>query len=203
MICFLQRYFWLAIDVVLATTLSCLLYAFLCGSIVLLTCFIIFSFGVVERKIEVKGRAIVILPSHGSIGKMFVRKLDKAGFRVSAACWPPREQGTATEEECFSSMEVSQLHMTEDEYQETLKTFIENHLYLKGMYGQMKKPSILIWEEEEPNTQRLPEKKSSKWKKVFKAPALCVTVLSCPLNCALTLLKRSLQLLVPLPMYKN
>ncbi|KAM6298320.1 retinol dehydrogenase 7-like [Aegotheles albertisi] len=153
-------------------TLSWLLYAFVCISVAFLTCFVIvFSFGTVERDIDVKGRAIVILVSNSSIGRMFARNLDKAGFRVSAAHWPPREGTTAMEEEGSSSMEVAQLHMTEDEYQKTMKTFIESHLSLKGMYGLMKKPSILIWEEEEPGTCRLPETKtSSQWKKVLKAP---------------------------------
>ncbi|XP_063187006.1 uncharacterized protein LOC134513771 isoform X1 [Chroicocephalus ridibundus] len=260
MIFLLQHFFLLAIDLLLATTLSCLFYAFVCISITFLTCFvIIFSFGIVERNIDVKGRAIVILVSNNSIGRMFARNLDKAGFRVSAAHWPPREEGTAAEEEGSSNMEVAQLHMTEDEYQKTMKTFIESHLSLKGsaegghlgsqsmhhheasptadtlqrggrepqptpaagcsysgpngtgMYGMMKKPSILIWEEEEPDTCRekperktLEKKHSSKWKQVFKAPALCVAVLFCPLNCALTFLKkRSLQLLLPLMNSKN
>ncbi|GAB0187751.1 estradiol 17-beta-dehydrogenase 2-like [Grus japonensis] len=179
MIFLLQRFFLLAIDLLLAMTLSCLFYAFVCISIAFLTCFIIiFSFGIMERNIDVKGRAIVILMSNSSIGRMFARNLDKAGFRVAAAHWPPREERTATEEECSSSMEVAQLHMTEDEYQKTMKTFIESHLSLKGSaeedhfgsqnmhheaspsadtlqrggtYGLMKKPSILIWEEEEPD----------------------------------------------------
>ncbi|XP_009474487.1 PREDICTED: dehydrogenase/reductase SDR family member 9-like [Nipponia nippon] len=157
-------------------TLSCLFYAFVCISIAFLTCFIIiFSFGIVERNIDVKGRAIVILVSNSSIGRMFARNLDKAGFRVSTAHWPPQEEGIATEEERSSSMEVAQLHMTEDEYQKTMKTFIESHLSLKGMYGLMKKPSVLIWEEVEPDTHRLPEKKTSdKRKKVFKAPGRIV-----------------------------
>ncbi|XP_076191222.1 uncharacterized protein LOC143158747 isoform X1 [Aptenodytes patagonicus] len=171
MIFLLQHFFLLAIDLLLAMTLSCLFYAFVCISIMFLTCFvIIFSFGIVERNIDVKGRAIVILVSNSSIGRMFARNLDKAGFRVSAAHWPPRE-GIATEEEWSSSMEVAQLHMTEEEYQKTMKTFIESHLSLKGMYGLMKKPSILIWEEGEPDTCRLPERKTSyKWKKLFKVP---------------------------------
>ncbi|XP_029878752.1 estradiol 17-beta-dehydrogenase 2-like isoform X1 [Aquila chrysaetos chrysaetos] len=206
MIFLLQHFFLLATDLLLAMTLSCLFYGFVCISIAFLTCFIIiFSFGIVERNIDVKGRAIVILVSNSSIGRMFARNLDRAGFRVSAAHWPPQEEGTAAEEECSSSMEVAQLHMTEDEYQKTMKTFIESHLSLKGMYGLMKKPSILIWEEEELDTCRLPERKTSyKWKKVFKAPALCVAVLFCSLNSALTFLKkRSLQLLVPLLKSKN
>ncbi|XP_075605906.1 uncharacterized protein LOC142601179 isoform X2 [Balearica regulorum gibbericeps] len=205
MIFLLQRFFLLAIDLLLAMTLSCLFYAFVCISIAFLTCFIIiFSFGIVERNIDVKGRAIVILMSNSSIGRMFARNLDKAGFRVSAAHWPPREERAATEEECSSSMEVAQLHMTEDEYQKTMKTFIESHLSLKGMYGLMKKPSILIWEEEEPDAHRLPEEKTSyKWKNIFKAPALCVAVLFHPLNCVLTFLQRSLQLFVPLLKSKN
>ncbi|XP_030346121.1 estradiol 17-beta-dehydrogenase 2-like isoform X2 [Strigops habroptila] len=133
MIFLLQHLFLLATDLLLATTLSCLFYAFVCISIASLACFIIlFSFGILERNIDVKGRAIVILVSNSSIGRMFARNLDKAGFRVSAAHWPPREEGTATEEECSSSMEVAQLHMTEDEYQKTVKTFIESHLSLKG-----------------------------------------------------------------------
>ncbi|PKU36651.1 estradiol 17-beta-dehydrogenase 2-like isoform x1 [Limosa lapponica baueri] len=132
MIFLLHHFILLAIDLLLATILSCLFYAFICISIAFLTCFIIiFSFGIVERNIDVKGRAIVVLVSNSSIGRMFARNLDKAGFRVSAAHWPPREEGTATEEECFSSMEVAQLHMTEDEYQKTMKTFIESHLSLK------------------------------------------------------------------------
>ncbi|XP_032845003.1 uncharacterized protein LOC116960758 isoform X3 [Tyto alba] len=204
MIFSLQYFFLLTIDLLLAMTLSCLFYALVCISIAFLTCFIIVSFGIVERNVDVKGRAIVILMSNSSIGKMFARNLDKAGFRVSAAYWPPREEGTATEEECSSSMEAAQLHMTKDEYQKTMKTFIESHLSLKGMYG-LKKPSILIWEEEEQDMCRIPERKSSsKWKKVFKAPALCVAVLLCPLNCALTSLrKRTLQLLAPLLKSKN
>lgn len=135
MIFLLQHFFLLAIDLLLATTLSCLFYAFVCISIAFLTCFvIIFSFGIVERNIDVKGRAIVILVSNNSIGRMFARNLDKAGFRVSAAHWPPREEGTAAEEEGSSNMEVAQLHMTEDEYQKTMKTFIESHLSLKGNF---------------------------------------------------------------------
>ncbi|XP_047916770.1 dehydrogenase/reductase SDR family member 9-like isoform X1 [Anser cygnoides] len=201
MIFLFQHLVLLAIDLFLAMTLSCLLYAFAFVSIAFLTCCIIFlSFGIVEKNIDVKGRAIVILVSNSSIGRTFARNLDKAGFRVSAAHWRPREEGTTTKEECSSSMEVAQLHMTDDEYQKTMKTFIESHLSLKGMYGLMKKPSILIWEEEEPDTCRLPERKTSyTWKRVFKSPALCVAVLFCPLNCVLTSLKkRALQLLVPL-----
>ncbi|XP_040981335.1 estradiol 17-beta-dehydrogenase 2-like isoform X3 [Aquila chrysaetos chrysaetos] len=133
MIFLLQHFFLLATDLLLAMTLSCLFYGFVCISIAFLTCFIIiFSFGIVERNIDVKGRAIVILVSNSSIGRMFARNLDRAGFRVSAAHWPPQEEGTAAEEECSSSMEVAQLHMTEDEYQKTMKTFIESHLSLKG-----------------------------------------------------------------------
>ncbi|XP_032845002.2 uncharacterized protein LOC116960758 isoform X2 [Tyto alba] len=132
MIFSLQYFFLLTIDLLLAMTLSCLFYALVCISIAFLTCFIIVSFGIVERNVDVKGRAIVILMSNSSIGKMFARNLDKAGFRVSAAYWPPREEGTATEEECSSSMEAAQLHMTKDEYQKTMKTFIESHLSLKG-----------------------------------------------------------------------
>lgn len=124
-----------AVDLLLAMALSCLFYAFVCTSIVFLTCFIvIFSFGLVERNLDVKGRATVILVSNSSIGRMFARNLDKAGFTVSAVHWPPREEGTATEEEWPSSMEVAQLHMTEDEYQKTMKTFTESHLRLKGNF---------------------------------------------------------------------
>lgn len=87
-----------------------------------------------KRNTDVKGRAIVILVSNSSIGRTFARNLDKAGFRVSAAQWLPREEGTATEEQWPSSLEVAQLHMTEDEYQMTVKTFIEDHLSLKGNF---------------------------------------------------------------------
>ncbi|XP_069706298.1 dehydrogenase/reductase SDR family member 9-like [Phaenicophaeus curvirostris] len=173
MIFLLQHFFLLAMDLVLAASLSCFFYAFICIAIAFLACFIIiFSFGIMERNTDAKGRAVLILVSNSSIGRMFARNLDKAGFRVSAAHWPPQEEGTCTEEECSSSTEVAQLHMTEDEYQKTVKTFIESHLSLKGMHGLMKTPSILIWEEEEePHTHVLPEKKNScKWKKVFKAP---------------------------------
>ncbi|XP_064503578.1 estradiol 17-beta-dehydrogenase 2-like isoform X2 [Pseudopipra pipra] len=131
MIFLLQHFFLLAVDLVLAMTLSCLLYAMACISIAFLTCFvIIFSFGTVERHIDVKGKAVVVLVSNSSIGRMFARNLDKAGFRVSAAHWPAREKGTATEE-CSSNTEVAQLHMTEDEYQKAVKTFVESHLALK------------------------------------------------------------------------
>lgn len=125
----------LATDLLLATILSCLLYAFAFVSIAVFTCFIIFwSFGVVEKNIDIKGRAIVILVSNSSIGRTFARNLDKAGFRVSAAHWPPQEEGTTAKEECSSRMEVAQLHMTDDEYQKTMKTFIESHLSLKGNF---------------------------------------------------------------------
>lgn len=133
MIFLFQHWVLLAVDLFLAMTLSCLLYAFVFVSVVFLACCIIFlSFGIVEKNIDVKGRAIVILVSNSSIGRTFARNLDKAGFRVSAAHWPPREEGMTTKEECSSSMEVAQLHMTDDEYQKTVKTFIESHLSLKG-----------------------------------------------------------------------
>ncbi|XP_035179206.1 uncharacterized protein LOC118165327 isoform X2 [Oxyura jamaicensis] len=133
MIFLFQHLVLLAVDLFLAMTLSCLLYAFAFVSIAFLTCCIVFlSFGIVEKNIDVKGRAIVILVSNSSIGRTFARNLDKAGFRVSAAHWPPREEGTTTKEECSSSMEVAQLRMTDDEYQKTMKTFIESHLSLKG-----------------------------------------------------------------------
>lgn len=42
---------------------------------------------------------------------------------------------------------------------------------LAGTYGLMKKPSLLIWEEEEPDTCRLPERRTPhKWKKIFRVP---------------------------------
>lgn len=42
---------------------------------------------------------------------------------------------------------------------------------LAGMYGKMRKPSILIWDEGAPDTRGLPERKSScEGKKAFKAP---------------------------------
>ncbi|XP_026649114.1 uncharacterized protein LOC102063240 isoform X3 [Zonotrichia albicollis] len=132
MILLLQYFFMLATDLVLAMTLSCLFYAFACASIALLTCCaIVFSFGSTERSADVKGRAIVILVSNSSIGRMFARNLDRAGFGVSAAQWPAREERTVTQE-CPSNKEVAQLHLTEDEYQKTVKTFIESHLSLKG-----------------------------------------------------------------------
>ncbi|XP_015712544.1 estradiol 17-beta-dehydrogenase 2-like [Coturnix japonica] len=182
----------LATDLFLAMILSCLLYAFAFISITFLTCFIIFwSFRVVEKNIDIKGRAIVILVSNSSIGRTFARNLDKAGFRVSAAHWSSQEEGTTAKEECSSGMEVAQLHMTDDEYQKTMKTFIENHLSLKGTYGLMKKPSLLIWEEEEPDTCSLSERRTPhKWKKAFRVPALCITALFRPLNRALTFLKK-------------
>ncbi|XP_071438242.1 estradiol 17-beta-dehydrogenase 2-like isoform X1 [Pithys albifrons albifrons] len=212
MIFLLQHCFLLAIDLVLAMTLSCLLYAFACISIAFLTCFIIiFSISTVERNVDVKGRAVVVLVSNSSIGRMFTRNLDKAGFRVSAAHWPTREKRTAIEE-CSSKTEEAQLHMTEDEYQKTVKTFVESHLSLKGMYGMMKKPSILIWEEGAPHTCGLPEIKTScehkkavkvPWRNYLLQPALCVTVLFRPLTCALTFLRRSPRLLVPLLKSRN
>lgn len=125
----------LVTDLFLAVILSCLLYAFAFISIAFLTCFIIFwSFSIVEKNIDIKGRAIVILVSNSSIGRTFARNLNKAGFRVSAARWPPREEGTTAKEECSSRMDVAQLHMTDDEYQKTVKTFIESHLSLKGNF---------------------------------------------------------------------
>ncbi|RLW07059.1 hypothetical protein DV515_00004206, partial [Chloebia gouldiae] len=171
MIFLLQYFFLLATDLVLAMTLSCLLYAFTCISIVFLTCcIIIFSFGTGERNVDVKRRAIVILVSNSSIGRMFARNLDKAGFGVSAAQWSAQEERTVTEE-CSLNKEIAQLHLTEDEYQKTVKTFIESHLSLKGMYGKMRKPSILIWDEGASDTRRVPETKPScERKKAFKAP---------------------------------
>ncbi|XP_068796380.1 uncharacterized protein [Struthio camelus] len=135
---------------------------------------------------------------------MFARNLDKAGFKVSAAHWPPQKEWKTTKEECSPSIETAQLHMTDDEYQKMMKNFIESHVSLKGMYGTMKKPSILIWEEQELHTNRSPERKASyKWKKVFKASAFCVAVLFRPLNWALTFLKTGLQLLTCLVKSKN
>ncbi|XP_058658856.1 uncharacterized protein LOC131556360 [Ammospiza caudacuta] len=193
MILLLQYFFLLATDLVLAMTLSCLFYAFACASIALLTCCaIVFSFGSAERSADVKGRAIVILVSNSSIGRMFARNLDKAGFGVSAAQWSAREERTVTQE-CPSNKEVAQLHLTEDEYQKTVKTFIESHLSLKGMYGQMRKPSILIWDEGAADTQPVPRRNG-----LLRTAALCISVLCHPVTCALTLLKRSPQLLVPL-----
>ncbi|XP_041330124.1 uncharacterized protein LOC121357140 [Pyrgilauda ruficollis] len=212
MIFLLQYFFLLATDLVLAMTLSCLFYAFACVSIAFLTCCVIaFSFGTAERNADVKGRAIVILVSNSSIGRMFARNLDKAGFGVSAAQWSAQEERTVTEE-CSSNKEVAQLHLTEDEYQKTVKTFIESHLSLKGMYGKMRNPSILIWDEGAADTRGAPETKPScEGKKAFKAPrrncllhtALCISILFHPLTCVLTLLKRSPQLLVPLLKSKN
>ncbi|KAM6279042.1 uncharacterized protein LJ264_001714 isoform 2-T2 [Porphyrio hochstetteri] len=133
MIFLLQHFFLLATDLLLAMTLSWLFYTFICISITFVTCFvIIFSFGIAEKNVNVKGRAIMILVSNSSVGRMFSRNLDKAGFRVSAAHCPPQEERTAMDGECSSSVEAVQLHMTEDEYQKTVKTFIENHLSLKG-----------------------------------------------------------------------
>ncbi|XP_063247562.1 uncharacterized protein LOC134547483 isoform X1 [Prinia subflava] len=212
MIFLLQHFFLLAIDLVLAATLSCLFYIFVCVSIACLTCcVIIFSFGTVQRNVGVKGRAIVILVSNSSIGRMFARNLDKAGFGVSAAQWSAQEERTVTEE-CSPNKEVAQLHLTEDEYEKTVKTFIENHLSLKGMYGKMRKPSILIWDEGAPDTHGLPERKAScGGKKAVKAPrrncllqtALCISILFHPLTWVLSLVKRSSQLLAPLLKSKN
>ncbi|XP_074392706.1 dehydrogenase/reductase SDR family member 9 isoform X1 [Zonotrichia albicollis] len=202
MILLLQYFFMLATDLVLAMTLSCLFYAFACASIALLTCCaIVFSFGSTERSADVKGRAIVILVSNSSIGRMFARNLDRAGFGVSAAQWPAREERTVTQE-CPSNKEVAQLHLTEDEYQKTVKTFIESHLSLKGMYGQMRKPSILIWDEGAADTQASCEGRSAprapRRNRLLRTAALCISVLCHPVTCVLTLLKRSPQLLVPL-----
>ncbi|TRZ10462.1 hypothetical protein HGM15179_016640 [Zosterops borbonicus] len=128
------HFFLLATDLVLAMSLSCFFYAFVCVSVAFLTCcMIIFSFGAAERRVDVKGRAIVILVSNSSIGRMFARNLDKAGFGVSAAQWSAQEERTVTEE-CSSNKEVAQLHLTEDEYEKTVKTFIESHLSLKGNF---------------------------------------------------------------------
>ncbi|XP_077032477.1 uncharacterized protein LOC143693746 isoform X1 [Agelaius phoeniceus] len=213
MILLLQYFFLLATDLVLAMTLSCLFYAFACVSIAFLTCCAIaLSFGTAERNADVKGRAIVILVSNSSIGRMFARNLDKAGFGVSAAQWSAQKERTVTQE-CPSNKEVAQLHLTEDEYQKTVKTFIESHLSLKGMYGQMRKPSILIWDEGAADMRGVPDTKPS-WRgtKASKAPrrncllhtaALCISVLCHPLTCVLTLLKRSPQLLVPLLKPRN
>lgn len=134
MIFLLQHFFLLATDLVLAMSLSCFFYTFVCVSVAFLTCcMIIFSFGAAERRVDVKGRAIVILVSNSSIGRMFARNLDKAGFGVSAAQWSAQEERTVTEE-CSSNKEVAQLHLTEDEYEKTVKTFIESHLSLKGNF---------------------------------------------------------------------
>ncbi|KAI1240374.1 hypothetical protein IHE44_0008791 [Lamprotornis superbus] len=59
----LEHFFLLATDLVLAMTLSCLFYAFVCASIAFLTCcIIIFSFGTTERNVDMKGRAIHLCP---------------------------------------------------------------------------------------------------------------------------------------------
>ncbi|KAM6407401.1 uncharacterized protein J5M81_003622 isoform 1-T1 [Pluvialis apricaria] len=176
MIFFLQHFFLLAIDLLFAMTFSCLFYAFVCISIAFLTCFIIiFSFGIVERNTDVKGRAIVILVSNSSIGRMFARNLDKAGFRVSAAHWPPREEATAAEEKCSSSMEVAQLHMTEEKYQKTMKTFIESHLSLKGSAEEGHLGSQSMHHEVSPTAETLQRGEASNRPEV-PAVRSCVTL---------------------------
>ncbi|KAL9863276.1 uncharacterized protein GJ701_001509 isoform 6-T10 [Geothlypis trichas] len=107
MIVLLQYLFLLATDVVLAVTLSCLLYALACASVALLTCCAIaLSCGTADRGAGVRGRAIVILVSNSSIGRMFARNLDRAGFGVAAAQWAAREERTVTPE-CPSNKEGS------------------------------------------------------------------------------------------------
>lgn len=52
-----------------------------------------------------------------------------------------------------------------------MSTLSSYPINLAGMYRLMKKPSILIWEEEEPDTCRSPGRKTSyTWKRVFKSP---------------------------------
>ncbi|KAG6936610.1 hypothetical protein G0U57_011994, partial [Chelydra serpentina] len=171
-----RQFFLVAADLTLALALSCFLYAFVCICTAFLTCFVIvFSLGTVkkmERNIDIKGRAIVILVSNSSIGRTFARNLDEAGFRVSAAGWPPERNWAKVLKEAYSpNTKLAQLPITEDEYKMTMKTLIEKHLSLKGMYGLMKKPSVLMWEEQEPDTNRLSEgKTSSIWKDVCITP---------------------------------
>ncbi|XP_043368047.1 uncharacterized protein LOC119853596 isoform X2 [Dermochelys coriacea] len=171
-----RQFVLVAADLMLALTLSCFLYAFVCICTAFLTCFVIvFSLGIVkkmERNIDIKGRAIVILVSNSSIGRTFARNLDEAGFKVSAACWPPERNWAKVLKGYSPDTKLTQLHITEDEYKMTMKTLIEKHLSLKGMYGLMKKPSVLLWEEQEPDTNRFSEGKTSyKWKDVYRTPA--------------------------------
>ncbi|XP_006136083.1 uncharacterized protein LOC102457077 isoform X2 [Pelodiscus sinensis] len=172
-----RQLFLLAADLMLALALSCFLYAFVCLCIAFLTCFVIVvSLGIMkkmERNIDIKGRAIVILMSNSSIGRTFARNLDEAGFRVTTACWPPeRNWAKVLKRECSPNTKMAQLHISEDEYKMTLKTLIEKHLSLKGMYGLMKKPSVLMWEEQEPETNKLSEEKTTCiWKNVRITPA--------------------------------
>ncbi|XP_067421407.1 uncharacterized protein [Emydura macquarii macquarii] len=169
-----RQFVLLAADLMLAMALSCFLYAFVCICIAFLTCFVIVvSWGIVkkvERNIDIKGRAFVILVSNSSIGRTFARNLDEAGFRVSAACWPPERNWAKVLKEYSPTMKLASLHITEDEYKTTMKTLIEKHLSLKGTYGLMKKPSVLMWEEQEPQTNRFSEEKTS-----CKRTDVCIT----------------------------
>ncbi|XP_034620011.1 corticosteroid 11-beta-dehydrogenase isozyme 2-like isoform X2 [Trachemys scripta elegans] len=205
-----RQFFLVAADLTLALALSCFLYAFVCICTAFLTCFvIIFSLGIVkkmERNIDIKGRAVVILVSNSSIGRTFARNLDEAGFTVSTACWPPeRNWAKVLKEEYSPDMKLAQLPITEDEYKMTMKTLIEKHLSLKGMYGLMKNPSVLMWEEQKPDTTRFSEGKTSyKWKDVCITPAFLMALLFLPVNYAVTFAKKkSQQLLTSLLKSKN
>ncbi|XP_038252753.1 uncharacterized protein LOC119853596 isoform X1 [Dermochelys coriacea] len=204
-----RQFVLVAADLMLALTLSCFLYAFVCICTAFLTCFVIvFSLGIVkkmERNIDIKGRAIVILVSNSSIGRTFARNLDEAGFKVSAACWPPERNWAKVLKGYSPDTKLTQLHITEDEYKMTMKTLIEKHLSLKGMYGLMKKPSVLLWEEQEPDTNRFSEGKTSyKWKDVYRTPAFLMALLFLPVNYVVTFAKKkSLQLLTSLLKSKN
>ncbi|XP_019404648.1 PREDICTED: uncharacterized protein LOC109319495 [Crocodylus porosus] len=202
-----RQFFLLTVDLMLASTFSCFLYAFACLIIALLICFVIFlSFRVVKKmERDIKGRAIIILVSNSSIGRTFTRNLDEAGFKVSATCWPPKEKrATVVKEECSPKMNVSQIHMTEDEYQKTVKNFIESHLSLKGTSDVKKNPSVLMWEEQEADKKEFSERKTTcRWKNVVLFPVYFIALLSLVVNCILVFLKKKILHFTNLLKFKN
>ncbi|XP_053150276.1 estradiol 17-beta-dehydrogenase 2-like isoform X1 [Hemicordylus capensis] len=195
----------LAADLTLASAFSCFLYGLACFCLASLTGFVIFlsAFGEakkMKRKIDQKGRAIMIVVSNSSVGQMFVKTLDKAGFGVLAVCrFPEGEWAPVVKKDCSSNVTVTQLPVAEETYQKAMKTLIENDLCLKGLSGEMKKPSIMIWDEEA-ETQKICERKvTPKQKKCCVTPAFLIALLCVPTKTVcLCLKKRGRQLLTPL-----
>ncbi|XP_061482153.1 uncharacterized protein LOC133384259 isoform X2 [Rhineura floridana] len=188
----LHQLFLMAADLTLASVLSFVLYAFACLCIASLFSFVIFlsSFGVakkVKRKMGQKGRSIMVLTSKSTVGGMLVKKLDKAGFGGLAVCHSPEgELAPMLEKECTSNTRVTELPVAEEKNQAVMQTLIKS----QGMSGVMKKPSVIIWEEETERPKASKRKVSPEQKNGFLTPAFFIALIWAAVNIVCPCLKK-------------
>lgn len=120
-------------DLILASALSCFLYAWAClGLASLIVSTIFLSFTVVKRHIPSKGSAVMILSSNSSssVGQM----VGTMGFSVLVASqYPDRVRASFLKKEGSSTIKLTQLPVTEEKYQKAVKTLAESQLSLKGI----------------------------------------------------------------------